>query len=485
MKYIVRFFPEIMVKGPSIKKRMVNQLYQNFLALFQRRQCAVTMRRYPDKFELFCEEEVVGPVERVLANTPGVDQFSQAVQYTLMADEPNEVMAEIARLVTPHMLDRIEGKMFAVRVKRTGTHAFTSNEIERFLGAHLIEQGAPAGVRLKHPDETVILEIHDQTLNVVTKREPGLGGFPIGSQGEVLSLMSGGFDSTVASFLSMKRGVKTHFVFFNLGGPAHEIGVKQVALYLWETFGASHRVSFVSVPFEGVVEGLFQSVHPSYLGMMLKRLMLQAAQAVAAELDVEVLVSGEAIGQVSSQTLKNLNALDQSIEALILRPLAMMDKADIIRLADRIGTRHFAESIPEYCGVISQNPVVNASLKRVEKEAGAFDDRLLEEAVANRRRIYVDQVVDDVNAHTTLPVVQVKPKGALVVDIRAPQKVAQAPLAQADVALPFYELQHRFDTLPAADTYLLYCDKGVMSQLHGQLLQDAGKASVKVYRPSD
>jgi thiamine biosynthesis protein ThiI len=472
-----------MVKGPSVKKRMVNQLYQNLLALFDRHGLAVTIRRFPDKFEVFCDEVTQSGVEQVLAATPGVDQFLRVVQYTLTPDEPEALMQQVADKLAPHVLGRIEGKTFAVRVKRTGHHRFTSFELERFLGAYLIREGAPAGVQLKQPQETVAMEIHDQCLNVITRRIPGLGGFPIGTQGEVLSLMSGGFDSTVASFLSMKRGLKTHFVFFNLGGPAHEIGVKQVALYLWETFGASHRVEFVSVPFEGVVEGLFQSVHPSYLGMMLKRLMLQAAERIADELGVEVLLSGEAIGQVSSQTLKNLNVLDQSVEGLILRQLATMDKAEIIQWADRIGTRRFAESIPEYCGVISQNPVINASRKRIEKEAAAFDGALLESAVGCRRRIHIDQVVDDVNAQTPVEVVHTIPKKALVIDIRAPQKVAQAPLAEADVALPFYELQHRFDDLPEAETYLLYCDKGVMSQLHAQLLKDAGHSAVKVYRP--
>jgi thiamine biosynthesis protein ThiI len=84
---------------------------------------------------------------------------------------------------------------------------------------------------------------------VVLARHQGLGGFPLGTQDAVLSLISGGFDSTVSSFLTMKRGLVTHFCFFNLGGRAHETGVKEVALYLWMKYGASHPVTFVTVPF--------------------------------------------------------------------------------------------------------------------------------------------------------------------------------------------------------------------------------------------
>jgi len=178
-----------------------------------------------------------------------------------------------------------------------------------------------------HPDVKIELEYHQDQLNIVKHRRPGLGGFPLGSQGDVLSLMSGGFDSTVASYLTIRRGLKTHFIFFNLGGAAHEIGVKQVALYLWEKFSASHRVMFVTIPFENVVAEIFRSTPEPYMGVTLKRLMIMAAEKVADDMGIDALVTGESVAQVSSQTLRNLALIDQVSEKLVLRPLAVMSNS--------------------------------------------------------------------------------------------------------------------------------------------------------------
>merc|ERR1711879_1003951 len=157
------------------------------------------------------------------------------------------------------MYKKIEGKTFVVRAKRSGTHEFKSINIEQTVGGYMLAHNKTNGVDLHNPEVTIKIELVNNQLNIITQRYKGLGGFPLGSQGEILSLMSGGFDSTVASYLTMKRGVKTHFIFFNLGGVAHEIGVKQVALYLWNKFGASHRITFTSVPFDDVVTEIFKS----------------------------------------------------------------------------------------------------------------------------------------------------------------------------------------------------------------------------------
>ncbi len=267
-----------------------------------------------------------------------------------------------------------------VRVKRWGRHSFTSLTLEQTVGGYMLDRFESNGVDFRNAEVTIRLEVIDKQLNIITSSYKGLSGFPIGTQGDILSLMSGGFDSTVASYLTMKRGIKTHFVFFNLGGAAHEIGVKQVALYLWSKFGSSHRVKFISVPFDDVITEIFRSTAPTYMGVTLKRLMLLASQKIADELEIDALLTGESVAQVSSQTLRNLALIDQVCDKLILRPLSTMNKPDIMAIADTIGTRHFAESMPEYCGVISQNPITHGSFKRMEKEAKRFDYEVLEKA---------------------------------------------------------------------------------------------------------
>lgn len=483
MKFIVKLFPEIMIKGGPVKKKMITMLHQNLLALLRRVDDKVEMKKFRDKIEIYCDDHYAGQARKILSRTPGVEQYLEVIQY-----KTGEDLDLIAEKVAEHKLNLIEGKTFVVRAKRSGTHSVSSTDIERFVGAYLYNLGSAKGVDLRAPEVKVEFELSENTLSIITRRVYALGGYPLGTQGEVLSLMSGGFDSTVASYLTMKRGMKTHFVFFNLGGAAHEIGVKQVALYLWSHFGASHRVKFITVPFEDVVTEIFNSTHESYMGVTLKRLMIKAAEKIADEMGIDALVTGEAVAQVSSQTLRNLALINQASSKLVLRPLITMNKPDIIRIAEEIGTRQFAESMPEYCGVISKNPVVAGSFHRMQREARKFNEAVLEQAVAQASTIPVDQIVEDVNNAAPVEVVS-NPQNTCVIDIRRPDEIIRKPLKNKldesleSLEIPFNELNLKYKALDPSKNYLLYCEKGVMSQLHAQYLRDAGFSNVKVFRP--
>src|SRR5690606_14464683 len=151
--------------------------------------------------------------------------------------------------------------------------------------------------------------------------------------------------------------------------------------YLWEKYAASHRLRFISVPFEGVVAEILQNVDNSQMGVVLKRMMLRAASRIAHRYGYHALVTGEAIAQVSSQTLPNLAAIDQVCDMLVLRPLITTSKTEIIRTARRIGTEAFSSSMPEYCGVISVSPDIHTTVRKVEAAETGFDFSVLDAAV--------------------------------------------------------------------------------------------------------
>src|SRR5690554_6883205 len=239
---------------------------------------------------------------------------------------------------------------------------------------------------LNRPDVEVRLEIRHRRLLVEFNRQEGLGGYPLGSIEQTLVLMSGGFDSTVAAYQLMRGGLLAHFCFFNLGGRAHELGVMEVAHYLWEKFGRSHRVLFVSVPFEEVLADILGNVDNSQMGIVLKRQMLRAAEKIADGLQIGTLATGEAISQVSSQTLINLSVIDKATDKLVLRPLVAAHKQDIINTAEAIGTAEFAKHMPEYCGVISVNPTTRARPGRIAREEESLNQQLLEQAVRSEER---------------------------------------------------------------------------------------------------
>ncbi|HWV14194.1 MAG TPA: tRNA uracil 4-sulfurtransferase ThiI [Cellvibrio sp.] len=483
MHFIVKVFSEIIIKSPPVRKRFIKQLRDNLRKLLADVGVAVDVQRDWEKIEILAEnadESVIAKVSEVLAHTPGIANFSLIKAY------PVGDLDDIFQKVLPHWRDQLEGKTFCVRARRHGNHPFTSTEVERYVGGGLLQHSKARGVDLHNPDLVVPLEVKWDRLFVISDKRQGLGGFPLGAQDPVLSLISGGFDSTVSTYLCIKRGLRAHYCFFNLGGRAHEIGVKEVSYYLWNKYGSSHRVKFVTVPFEEVVKEILEKVDNSYMGVTLKRMMLRAAEVVAESLEIPALVTGESVAQVSSQTLVNLNVIDRATDMVVLRPLATMDKGDIINISRKIGTETFAAQMPEYCGVISVNPTTRAKLQRVEQEEAKFDMAVLERAIAERRSQNIDEIVEELDADLSVPVVAEINSGQIVIDIRHPDEEETNPLTLEGVEvlkIPFYGLNNKFVTLEQSAQYYLYCQKGVMSQLHAANLKDAGHLNVGVYRP--
>jgi thiamine biosynthesis protein ThiI len=497
MKYLIKYSPEMTTKSRIVRIRFCKQLRKNLARVLRRHHAlvdrsaaphdpaAITVEAHWDYLEIAVPEaraELAPRIEETLRNTPGIWNFSR-VQAHPLVDLPTTLA-----LVCDLHAERLKGFTFAVRCRRSGRHPFGSMDVERFLGAGLLQHTAAAGVNLGNPEVTVALEIRNQELFLIESAQTGIGGFPIGTQESVLSLLSGGFDSAVASFLSMKRGLRTHFLFFNLGGREHEIAVKEVAFYLWQKFGASHSVQFITVPFEEVVAEILEKVENSQMGVILKRMMLRAANQVAAGLKVEALVTGESVAQVSSQTLINLAVIDEVSQMLVLRPLSMSDKQDIVDLARKIGTAEFSAVIPEYCGVISVKPTTRAKRRKILREEEEFDFAVLEKAVAARVAVDIRQMQDAPVASegSEVPEFASPAPAAVVIDIRHPDEEELAPLQMAGntvLQLPFYRLNQAFAALPADQQYLLYCGKGVMSRLHAAHLRALGHANVGIYRP--
>jgi thiamine biosynthesis protein ThiI len=483
MKFVVKYFSEIAIKSNPVRRRFVSRLGANLRAVIQEVDPAAVLIRHWDKLEVetaVTDEASLAQLVEAMKNCPGISYVLE------VAVHPLGDMDEIAAQALDVYGERLDGKTFAVRCKRTGQHSFRSIDVERSVGGALLANTAAAGVKLKHPDVTVDLEISKERLFVVRRRLRGLGGYPVGSLDPVLSLISGGFDSPVASYLTMRRGMRTHFLFFNLGGRDHEIGVKEVVLYLWHKYGCNQRVLFISVPFEEVVAELLSNIKDSQMGVILKRMMLRVADRIAEDLEIDALVTGECVAQVSSQTLRNLSVIDEVTSKLVLRPLIATDKEDIIRLATEIGTQEFAANMPEYCGVISVNPTTRARLDRIEADERHFDMGILDRAIENSTQRRVDELVGEEElARAEVEVLKVPLAGSTIIDIRHPDEEELAPLKVhlPVLKIPFYELHTRFSDLPADPTYMLFCGKGVMSRLHAGHLRESTDLDVRVYAP--
>ena len=484
MKLILKSFSEITIKSRPVRRQFLRQLSKNIRTILRDIDPKVRVEGEWDNLELFTALEDPALLQEMYARlrcTPGISHFFQVLEYPL-AD-----LDDIVLRCKAHYADLIDGRTLAVRCKRIGKHSFSSMDAERYVGSQLRQQCGASGIDLRNPDVEVRFEVRHQRLLIEYERHQGIGGYPLGTVEQSLVLMSGGFDSTVAAYKMMRRGLLTHFCFFNLGGRAHELGVKEVAHYLWNKYGSSHRVLFISVPFEEVLGDILENVDNGHMGVVLKRMMLKAAEKIADDLELDTLVTGEAISQVASQTLTNLAVIDRATTKLVLRPLITEHKQDIISTAVEIGTAEFAEHMPEYCGVISVNPKTRAKLGRVEHEESRLDAEILQRAVDRASRVTMDNVLDELGNDVHVEEVQEALPGQIVVDIRHPDQVEDQPLELAGIeqlALPFYAVNNRFKELDPSRQYLLYCDQGMMSKLHAHHLLHEGYANVRVYRPN-
>ncbi len=483
MKIVVKLFHEIIIKSRPVRKLFTRQLHYNLENILKSITQEAKVYRHWDKIDISLpddlDEQTWLNIKERLRCIPGIDFF-------LVVDSHSfESLDDISRLCIAAFNSRLEGKSFCVRVKRKGKQDFSSIDAERYIGGGLLAHTGATKVSLKNPEELISIEINHDQADIVRERVEGLGGYPLGKQEATLSLISGGFDSGVASFLLTRRGVKTHFCFFNLGGMAHEIGVKQVAYYLWNKYSSSHKVKFISIPFEGVVEEILKSIDSSLMGVALKRMMMRVADRVAADLGLDSIVTGEAIGQVSSQTLTNLNVIEQASNTLVLRPLIAMDKQEIIAKAKAIGTEEYAANMPEYCGVISQKPSTKVKLEKMLKAEESFDFSVLDSAFENKKLVSIDKVLDGLDTDTEVELTSTPRLEDIVIDIRHPEEQETHPLKLTNnqvLKIPFYSINSRFSELDMNQQYLLYCDKGVMSKVQAHHLKLQGYDNVKVLR---
>ncbi|MFZ7199854.1 tRNA uracil 4-sulfurtransferase ThiI [Avibacterium avium] len=480
MKFIIKLFPEIMIKSESVRKRFIKILTGNIRNILNKYDDTVAVVKHWDYIEVRSKNaENRALLIELLGRIPGIHHFLE------VEEKPFNSVQDIFQQTLQDVAPLLENKTFCVRVKRKGKHDFSSLDVERYVGGGLNQHIASAKVKLSKPDVTVRIDIEDDKMMLVKARHTGLGGYPIGTQEDVLSLISGGFDSGVSSYMLIRRGSRVHYCFFNLGGAAHEIGVKQMAYHIWNRFSGSHKVRFVAINFEPVVAEILENIDNGQMGVVLKRMMVRVASKVAERFGIQAIVTGEALGQVSSQTLTNLRLIDEAADALVLRPLITHDKEQIIAMAKEIGTDDIAKSMPEFCGVISKNPTVKAVREKILSEENNFDFSVLESAVQNAQYLDIRQIAEQTEKEVVeVDTISVLGENDIVIDIRSPEETDENPLELAgqEVRLiPFYKLSTLFPDLDQSKNYVLYCERGVMSKLQALYLKENGFGNVSVF----
>jgi thiamine biosynthesis protein ThiI len=270
----------------------------------------------------------------------------------------------------------------------------------------------------------------------------------------------------------MKRGVSVDFVLLNLAGRANERMVVAVARLLTEAWGAGQRPRLYVIDFEDVVAAIRRDTRAQYWQVVLKRQMYRAAQKIAAECGAEALVTGESIGQVSSQTLTNLAAIDAAADIPVLRPLVGHDKTEIIAEARRIGTAPLSEHVREHCAISSHFTVTATTRAKIDRQEVRIDPSVLERAVATRRVIDLALQTREESRDRYLFTTEI-PLGAVVIDCQPPHlyRAWHAPGAEHHDPGELLEGLRRLDK---QRTYVLYCSHGSQAAYLAEVMQRSG-----------
>ena len=300
----------------------------------------------------------------------------------------------IAKLAIEYLReDMLSAKSFKVEAKRSDKRfPMTSIQLSQFVGGELAEAYPECEVDVHNPELTVHVEIRDLAAYVHAAPTPGAGGMPVGSNGIGVTLLSGGIDSPVSTYMIAKRGVRlipVHFFSF----PYTSEQAKQKVIELAELLTAyCGRMTIEVVPFTRIQEEIRDKCPEEYFTLIMRRFMMRIAEKIANANGAKAIVTGENLGQVASQTMEAMASTQAVTELPVLQPLIGMDKEEIVRLARKIGT--FDTSILPYedcCTVFTpKHPKTKPKLHEVAEVESALDiDALVEEAYAGIERIKV------------------------------------------------------------------------------------------------
>lgn len=264
-----------------------------------------------------------------------------------------------------------------------------SMEFSRQLGGYLLKN-LNVKVDVHHPDQIVKVEIRREGNFVYLKELPGIGGYPVGIQGKGILMLSGGIDSPVAGYLALKRGVDVECLYFE--SPPHtSVEAKNKVLTLASILNEySGHVKVHVIPFTKLQEEIYKKVDSEYVITVMRRMMYRIAEKVAHERKAKIIINGESIGQVASQTLSSMSVINAVTNMPVIRPVACMDKLEIIALAEKIGT--YTTSILPYedcCTIfLPKHPVIHPNLEKVLNFEKNFDfESLVDECVQNKETI--------------------------------------------------------------------------------------------------
>ena len=316
------------------------------------------------------------------------------IAYELPNNDIEELKSSLVEIIKDKEIDT-----FKVETKRSNkNYPLTSMEISRILGGVVLKNKENVKVDVHNPNTYINIEIRLNNAYIYFDRIKGIGGYPVGSLGKGLLMLSGGIDSPVAGYLALKRGVRIEGLYFESPPHTSEAAKNKVIKLAQELSKYSGYVKLHIVNFTEIQETILKNCPHEYLITIMRRMMYRISERIAKNANAKVIVNGESIGQVASQTLTSMSVINETIKMPVIRPVACLDKIEIIEIAKKIGTYETSILPFEDCCTIfvPDHPVINPVSSLAQEYESSFDyEELIRKCVKEHEIIKVTNEIKE------------------------------------------------------------------------------------------
>lgn len=380
--HILVRFGELSTKGKN-KKDFIKRLLTNVKNAL-REFPALQYERTHDRLYIMLNGEDPNLVSEHLQKVFGISSFSFAIRTESDIEEMKAIALRVAQ--------ESDAKTFKIEARRSFKRfPMISDEINRELAGEIL-RNTELKVNVKTPELRIQVEVHEEDTYIMIGKIPGAGGYPVGVGGKALVMLSGGIDSPVASYLTMKRGVAIECIHYASPPYTSKAAQDKVLDLARAVAPYQGHIRVHVIPFTDLQLAIYKNCDESYAITIMRRMMYRIAERVCAKQNCLAIVNGESIGQVASQTLESMQTINCVTQMPVIRPVACMDKLEIIDISKAIHTYDISIQPFEDCCTIftPKNPVTKPTVKRAERLEARFDyEALIEECIEKMESIDV------------------------------------------------------------------------------------------------
>ena len=358
------------------RKQFINILYNNLNEKIKKYDAKIIKEHA--RMYIICNEHT-NEILDVVSNTFGIHAFNICYK--------THTNTEDIKSLTLELLKQKNFKTFKVETKRRDKNfSIKSMDFNHVIGSHILKNINDIKVEVENPEILVHIEINKEDTYIYFNDIKGLGGYPVGVQQKGLLMLSGGIDSPVAGYLALKRGIKIDAIYFEAIPHTSLNAREKVKTLAKELLKYTTDINLYVVPITKLQEEIYKNCDSTYIITILRRMMYRISEQLANKNEQLVLINGESIGQVASQTLNSMRVINEVVKIPVIRPVACLDKLEIIEIAKKINT--YETSILPYedcCTIfVPRHPVINPKHEKCLKEEQKINyEQLIKESIEN------------------------------------------------------------------------------------------------------